>query len=91
MRANAQDGVEGLKTVTSHDEEIKMNGLAAHTETFQTPEEVKAEKRYVLKIDVMILQLLVLSVFLSSLVRTVLHLSDSGNSDHAVTQCLGSW
>ena len=48
------------------------NGFACNFESLKTPEEIKAEKRFVRKIDFMILPLLAISLFLASLVRTAL-------------------
>jgi hypothetical protein len=45
-----------------------LNGLALHEEVPRTPEEEKAEKRFVLKIDLLILPLLIIMFFLASLV-----------------------
>jgi hypothetical protein len=44
------------------------NGLAQHEEIFLTPEEIKAERRFVRKIDFLILPLLTIMFFLASLV-----------------------
>ena len=92
MEPDSQAFSKDLETVITHDEDVKpSNGLAAHTEAFQTREEIKAEKHFVLKVDLMILPLLVLSVFLASLVCKALHLYEPGKLDHAMTPCLGSW
>ena len=48
------------------------NGFACNFESLKTPEEIKAEKRFVRKIDFMILPLLAISLFLASLVSTAL-------------------
>jgi len=70
MRTPFQDISKGMEMAITHDEDVKpSNGLAAHMESFQTPEEIKAEKAFVLKVDLIILPLLVLSVFLASLDR----------------------
>ena len=53
-----------------------LNGLAQHEEAVKTPEEIKAEKRFVLKVDLMILPILILMFFLASLVRTDIVLYD---------------
>ena len=71
MKPESQESSDGVQAAITHDEELKTpNGLAQHMENPQTAEEIKAEKRFVLKVDLMILPLLVLSVFLASLVRT---------------------
>jgi len=65
-----QNSDADMEPTLSHDEDYKStNGLAPHMETEHTAEEIKAEKRFVLKVDLMILPLLVLSVFLASLDR----------------------
>jgi hypothetical protein len=46
-----------------------VNGLALHEEVPRTPEEETAERRFVLKIDFLILPLLIIMYFLASLVR----------------------
>jgi len=46
-----------------------LNGLALHEEVPRTPEEEAAERRFVLKIDFLILPLLIIMFFLASLVR----------------------
>ncbi len=92
METHSQAFSEGVETATSHDEDLKSSsGLAAHTETFQTTEEKQAERRFVLKVDLMILPLLVLSVFLASLVRPISHLFVPPKLDRAITLCPGSW
>jgi hypothetical protein len=45
-----------------------MNGLAHHEESVKTSEEIKAEKRFVLKVDLMILPILILVFFLASFI-----------------------
>ena len=47
-----------------------LSGLAQHEESVKTPEEIRAEKRFVLKVDLMILPILIIMFFLASLVRT---------------------
>jgi hypothetical protein len=49
-----------------------QNGLALHQETPKTPEEERAERLFVLKIDLLILPLLTITFFLASLVRRIL-------------------
>jgi hypothetical protein len=49
-----------------------LNGLALHEEVPRTPEEGAAERRFVLKIDFLILPLLIIMFFLASLVRHAL-------------------
>ncbi|KAE8449120.1 hypothetical protein EG329_008504 [Mollisiaceae sp. DMI_Dod_QoI] len=56
-------------TVSQEENSQLHNDFEAHKETIVTPEERKAEKRLVLKIDLMVLPLLVLSVVLASLDR----------------------
>ena len=51
--------------------EKQPSGLTPHLETTKTAEEIRAEKRVVMKIDLMILPLLSLSLFLASLVSDV--------------------
>jgi hypothetical protein len=46
-----------------------LNGLALHEEAPRAPEEERAERRFVLKIDFLILPLLITMFFLASLVR----------------------
>jgi hypothetical protein len=46
-----------------------FNGLSQHQESEKSPEEIRAERRFVLKIDLTILPLLSLTLFLASLVR----------------------
>jgi hypothetical protein len=50
-----------------------VNGLAQHEEIFLTAEEIKAERKFVLKIDLLILPLLIIMFFLASLVRGPFH------------------
>ena len=46
----------------------QANGLAQHLETARTPEDIRVERRYLLKVDFMILPILALTLFLASLV-----------------------
>jgi hypothetical protein len=46
-----------------------LNGLALHEEVPKTTEEERAERRFVLKIDFLILPLLIIMFFLAQLVR----------------------
>jgi hypothetical protein len=60
------------ETVTTHHETIDgVNSLAYHEETPKTPEEAKAERNLVRKIDFIILPILASMYFLASLVSTV--------------------
>lgn len=49
----------------------KESGLAVHEERLLTQEELKAEREYVLKLDLILLPLLSLMYFLASLVKQV--------------------
>jgi hypothetical protein len=49
-----------------------LNGLALHQESPKTTEEERAERRFVLKIDLLILPLLIMTLFFASLVRRIL-------------------
>jgi hypothetical protein len=46
-----------------------LNGLVLQEEVPRTPEEERAERRFVLKIDFLILPLLIIMFFLASLIR----------------------
>lgn len=71
MNSVDQEVTKNMETTFTHDDDVKQaNGLSAHMDTasLQTPDETKAENRFVLKVDLMVLPLLVGSVFLASLV-----------------------
>ena len=71
--------------------EPKVNGLAQHEESVKTLEEIKAEKRFVLKVDLMILPILIIMFFLASLVRTGLLELDSCRSISELRAPIGPW
>jgi hypothetical protein len=59
------------KTATAHVEDGEkppINGIAKHLSQTRTPDEAKAEKRFVLKTDCIVLPLLASMYFLASLV-----------------------
>ena len=61
--------VELLEHPNSNDAEIsKDNALSYHQEVSKTPEETLAERRFVRKIDLLILPLLAILYFLASMV-----------------------
>jgi hypothetical protein len=49
-------------------EKTQKSGLAIHEEVVLTPEETRAERRYVLKLDLIILPLCAVMYFLATLV-----------------------
>lgn len=84
MKAS-NEGIELAITSSQEHNKSTVNGLAAHMEVELSAEEIKAEKRYVLKVDCTILPLLVLSVFLASLVRITPFVSQVRILRHLIT------
>ena len=64
--------VEAVLSETIDGQKEQVSGLARHLETVKTPEEEAAEKRYMRKIDLIILPLLTSMFFLASMVRILL-------------------
>lgn len=68
---NVVKNVDQTTHIHNENTEKQPSGLTAHLETSKTPEEIRAEKRLVMKIDLLILPMLALSLFLASLVSAV--------------------
>lgn len=66
-------GVEGSRSTNEGRDEPQplLNGLALHREPAKSQEEERAERRLILKIDLLILPLLITIFFFSSLVRPI--------------------
>lgn len=68
---NVVKDVDQTTHIHSENTEKQPSGLTIHLETSKAPEEIRAEKRLVMKIDLLILPMLSLSLFLASLVSAV--------------------
>jgi hypothetical protein len=80
----AKDGVE-LAVQMENVPSKSVNGLEKHLSQVRTPEEAKAERRFVLKTDLTILPLLVSIYFLASLVSLPNDSVDSVNHGDVLT------